>query len=443
MTSAKDVWGRVLAILSKNLTSTAIDTWFSDTVAVEVTSGHLVIHCPSDFKKNVIESRFLQNIQDALFELFSGEFGLLILGEGELDPFLKKKEHNPSTSSEGLGDLTFDRFVVGSNNKFAHAAAKAVAEKPAAAYNPLFIYGNSGLGKTHLLYAIRQAVKERQADTNIVYIKGDQFTNELITSIQASKTEEFRRKYRSAELLLMDDVQFIAGKESTQEEFFHTFNTLYESQCQIVLTSDRPPKDILLLEDRLQSRFEWGLLADVGPPDYETRMAIIRNKAMQLGFTLPDDVAHYIAEHFRSNIRQLEGSVKMLTAYGELLGAEIDNKDAALRTIQDMLHKEFLPTPEIIIQETARFYRLSMEDVRGSGRMRDTALARQISMYLIRKLTDLSLVNIGKEYKGKSGRGMDHSSVLSSIQKIEAIIREKPEFQDTIRDIENNITERN
>jgi len=442
MTSAQDVWGRVLEIVSDKLTSTAIDTWFSDTVAVEVGGGRLVIHCPSNFKKEVIETRFLQHLQEALYELFSGEFGLLILGEGELEPYFGKQSENPQPLSEEPGNLTFDRFVVGSNNKFAHAAAKAVAEKPAVAYNPLFIYGNSGLGKTHLLHAIRHAAKQL-ADLNIVYIKGDQFTNELIVAIQAGKTEEFRMKYRSAQFLLMDDVQFIAGRESTQEEFFHTFNTLYESGCQIVLTSDRPPRDILRLEDRLQSRFEWGLIADVGPPDYETRMAIIRNKALQLGLTLPDDIAHTIAEHFKSNIRQLEGSVKMLTAYGELLGAEIDNKEVALRTIQDMLHKEFLPTPEVIIQETARFYRLTADDIRGNGRTRDTALARQVSMYLIRKLTDLSLINIGKEYKGKSGSGMDHSSVLNSIQKIETLITEKAEFKDTIRDIQNNITERN
>ena len=442
MTSAQDVWNRVLEIMSDKLTSTAIDTWFSDTAAVEVGDGRLVIYCPSNFKKEVIETRFLQHLQDALYELFSGEFGLLMLGEGELEPYLGKQEQSTQPLSDERMDLTFDRFVVGSNNKFAHAAAKAVAEKPAVAYNPLFIYGNSGLGKTHLLHAIRHAAKQL-TDLNVVYTKGDQFTNELITSIQAGKMEEFRMKHRSAQFLLMDDVQFIAGKESTQEEFFHTFNTLYESDCQIVLTSDRPPRDILRLEDRLQSRFEWGLIADVGPPDYETRMAIIRNKALQLGLVLPDDIAHTIAEHFKSNIRQLEGSVKMLTAYGELLGAEIDNKEVALRTIEDMLHKEFLPTPEIIIQETARFYRLTADDIRGNGRTRDTALARQVSMYLIRKLTDLSLINIGREYKGKSGSGMDHSSVLNAIQKIETLIEEKPEFKDTIRDIQNNITERN
>ncbi|MCL2367752.1 MAG: chromosomal replication initiator protein DnaA [Oscillospiraceae bacterium] len=442
MNGANDVWKHVLDILSGKLTTVAIDTWFDDTVAVALGDNRLVVHCPSNLKKEIIETRFLPHLQEALFELFSGEFDLLILGESELEPFLGTQASISRTLPEDRDELTFERFIIGSNNKFAHAAAIAVAEKPGTAYNPLFIYGNSGLGKTHLLYAIRHAIKARLPDICAVYVKGDEFTNELINAIKTNRNEEFRMKYRSADLLLVDDIQFIAGKDQTQEEFFHTFNSLYESGCQIVLTSDRPPKDILLLEDRLQNRFEWGLLADIGPPDYETRMAIIRSKALQLGLSVPDAVAHRIAEQCTTNIRQLEGAVKKLTAYRELLGRNVDNEEAAMRAIQDML-KDTRPTPELIIQETARYYRLSVEDIRGSGRTRDTALARQVSMYLIRKLTDLSLVNIGKEYKGKSGSGMDHSSVLNSIQKIEELVKEKPEIHDTVRDIETNITDRN
>jgi len=434
MNAASDVWARVLEISSEKLTPTAIDTWFSDTQAVELSDSCLVIRCSSNFKKEVIETRFLSPLKEALYELFSGEFDLLVLGEDE------ELEEKPPV--EERIELTFDRFVVGSNNKFAHAAAVAVSEKPAASYNPLFIYGHPGLGKTHLLHAIRHTAKQKDPNSHVIYTTGEEFTNELIGAIQTQKNEAFRTKYRSANFLLVDDIQFIAGKDRTEEEFFHTFNTLYESGCQIVLTSDRPPKDILSLEDRLQSRFEWGLLADIGPPDYETRMAIIKSKALQLGLSLPNDLANSIAEHFTSNIRQLEGAVKKLTAYRELLGDHIDDKETVIRAIKDMLKSEFLPTPEVIIQETARFYRLSAEDIRGSGRTRDTALARQVSMYLIRKLTDLSLVQVGLEYKGKSGRGMDHSSVLSSINKIESMIKEKPEFNDTMRDIQNNITER-
>jgi len=434
MNAASDVWARVLELSSGKLTQTAIDTWFSDIEAVELGDNCLVLRCPSNFKKEIIETRFLSPLKEALFELFSGEFDLLLLGEEE--------ELDPAPQKEECKQLTFERFVVGSNNKFAHAAAIAVSEKPAAAYNPLFIYGHPGLGKTHLLHAIRHTAKQRDVNSHVIYTTGEEFTNELIGAIQTQKNDTFRAKYRSADFLLVDDIQFIAGKGRTEEEFFHTFNTLYESGCQIVLTSDRPPKDILALEDRLQSRFEWGLLADIGPPDYETRMAIIKSKALQLGLSLPNDLANSIAEHFTSNIRQLEGAVKKLTAYRELLGDHIDDKETVIRAIKDMLKSEFLPTPEVIIQETARFYRLSAEDIRGSGRTRDTALARQVSMYLIRKLTDLSLVQVGLEYKGKSGRGMDHSSVLSSINKIESMIKEKPEFNDTMRDIQNNITER-
>jgi len=395
MNAASDVWARVLELSSGKLTQTAIDTWFSDIEAVELTDNCLVIRCPSNFKKEIIETRFLSPLKEALFELFSGEFDLLLLGEDE--------ELDPVPQVEECKQLTFERFVVGSNNKFAHAAAIAVSEKPAAAYNPLFIYGHPGLGKTHLLHAIQHTAKQRDANSHVIYTTGEEFTNELIGAIQTQKNDAFRAKYRSANFLLVDDIQFIAGKGRTEEEFFHTFNALYESGCQIVLTSDRPPKDILSLEDRLQSRFEWGLLADVGPPDYETRMAIIKSKAQQLGLLLPNDLANSIAEHFTSNIRQIEGAVKKLTAYRELLGDPIKDKDSVMRVIKDMLKNDFLPTPEIIIQETARFYHLSEEDLRGSGRTRDTALARQVSMYLIRKLTDLSLVSIGKEYKGKSG----------------------------------------
>ena len=441
MNSAGVVWERVLSILSEKLTSIAVDTWFSDAEAVRIDEGRLVLYFPSTFKREVVETRFTPALKEVLFDLFSGEMDLLILGEGELDSFLSDGDKSCCPRSECHNNLTFARFIVGSNNKFAHAAAVAVAEQLGSAYNPLFIYGSSGLGKTHLLYAICHAVRQKNADIDIVYIKGEEFTNELINAIQSGNTEEFRTKYRSADLFLVDDIQFIAGKEQTQEEFFHTFNALYESGCQIVLTSDRPPKEILLLEDRLKSRFEWGLLADIKPPDYETRIAIIKSKAMQLGLTPPQDVTTFLAQKITNNVRQLEGAVKKLTAYRDLLGSSVDQA-AAFRAIEDILKSEFLPTPEVIIQETARYYRLTPEDLRGSGRTRDTALARQVSMYLIRQLTELSLVEIGKEYKGKSGRGMDHSSVLSSIEKIKNLVKDKPAFGDILRDIQNNITER-
>ena len=448
MTGALDVWARVLELLSGKLTTTAVDTWFSDTIPADLTANRLVLTCPSEFKKNTIETRFMSHLKEALFELFAEEFEVyLFLNDdtasiaaflgGEAAPL----DHIAST--DDLGNLTFSRFIVGNNNKFAHAAAVAVSERPVSEYNPLFIYGNPGLGKTHLLYAIYHAVKKKSPNMKIVYAKGDDFANELITAIQTAKTFEFRQKYRSSNMLLIDDIQFIAGKTQTQEEFFHTFNTLHEARCQIVLTSDRPPMEMMRLDDRLKSRFEWGLLADIGPPDYETRMAIIGKKAQQLGLTLPHEVAAYIADNITSNIRQLEGTVKKLTAYRDMLGEDV-NISTVIRAIKDIFKEkvESLPKPDIIIQETANFYSLSSADLKGRGRTRNTAFARQISMYLIRKLTTLSLIDIGKEYDGKTGSGMDHSSVLTAIRKIEEIIKEDAETSDIIRDITANIHSR-
>lgn len=444
MNSATELWSSVLEILRNELTSTAVDTWFNDTKAVDFADQQLVIYCGSEFKKSVIEGRFMDKISAALFEIFSGEMNLLILGKDQMDQYMAEKEERKDNAFKDNNDLTFERFVVGNSNKFAHAAAMAVADKPAVTYNPLFIYGESGLGKTHLLYAIRHAVQERNAESNIVYIKGDEFTNELINAIQTGTNTEFREKYRSTDMLLVDDIQFIAGRVQTQEEFFHTFNTLYESSRQIVLTSDRPPMEIMRLEDRLKTRFEWGLLADIQPPDYETRMAIIKNKSKQLGLNMPDDVANYIAENITANVRQLEGTVKKLTAYRDLLNDNI-NLSSVTRAIKDIFKEktEYLPTPEIIIQETANFYSLTSEDIKSRGRTRNTAMARQISMYLMRKLTNLTLTDIGNQYSGKNGRGMDHSTVLSSIRKIETSINDSSEINDIIRDITANINARN
>lgn len=434
MNSAADIWLKVLGILKNDLTSTAITTWFDDCRAIDISDGCLVICTTSDFKKDVITSRFSDIIKAALRDLFSGDFDLLILSDKELEDFIEE-----TSASKMENELfTFERFVVGNSNKFAHAAAKAVAEKPADAYNPLFIYGDSGLGKTHLLYAIGHVVKKNDPAARIVYIKGDEFTNELISAIQSGKNREFREKYRMADLFLVDDIQFIAGKIQTQEEFFHTFNTLYESGRQIVLTSDRPPMEILRLEDRLKSRFEWGLLADIQPPDYETRMAIIKNKAQQLGLILQDDVTNCIAERVTANVRQLEGVVNKLMAYSELLDDEIDI--SKVKQIIDVIIKEkgFMPTPEIIIEETAQYYRLTPQDLRGQNRTRNTALARQISMYLIRKLLNMSLNDIGKEFEGR-----DHTTVLSSIKRVEKNLKESTEFSDIIKDISANINARN
>lgn len=436
MNSASDVWSKVLKILEGELTTTAITTWFDDCRAVDISDKRLVLHTSSNFKKDVIEGRFIGTLKNALHELFSGDFDVLVLGEGELEGFQVKSPYATDPAEE---EYTFERFVVGNSNKFAHAAAKAVAEGQIKNFNPLFIYGESGLGKTHLLHAIRHALAKKHPEYNIVYVKGDDFTNELIHAIQVGKNVEFREKYRVADLFLMDDIQFIAGKIQTQEEFFHTFNTIYEANRQIVFTSDRPPNEIMRLEDRLKTRFESGLLADIQPPDYETRMAIIRNKAQQLGLILPDDVSNYIAENMTSNVRQIEGAVKKVMAYRDLMNDSISVSSVS-KAIKDMfkVKTEFTPTSDLIIDETAKYYSLTSEDLKGQRRTRNTALARQISMYLIRKLTNLSLKDIGDLYEGR-----DHTTVLSSIRRVESELKGSTSFSQTIKDITANINSRN
>ena len=331
--------------------------------------------------------------------------------------------------------FTFDNFVVGPSNRFAHGAAVAVTNNPGQAYNPLFIYGPAGVGKTHLLYAIANGIRKTKENANIVYIKGDQFTNELIDAIKSGKNVEFRSKYREADLFLIDDIQFIAGKESTQEEFFHTFNKLYEEHKQIVLTSDRKPDDMLTLEDRLRSRFQWGLIADINPPDYETRMAILKNKAKGLGLNLDDDVCNYIAINVTNNVRQIEGTVKKILAYRDLNDMPLDLNNIS-RAINDMFKVEgnALPTPSLIISQVCKFYSVDEIVLRGSLKNKGTAEARQVAMYLIRKLTNLSLPDIGREF------ARDHTTALYAIRKVEMALKQgDTTLQNNIRDITANI----
>ena len=435
MDSVAEIWKSILEIISKDITPTAYNTWFADCEPVELDDCKLVLHTTTDFKRGIIQTRFGGMIKAALAELFSCDFEIQILAGDELEEYLSHKkgsEHLPE-----MDGYTFDRFVVGPSNKFAHAAAVAVAENPGKTYNPLFIYGNSGLGKTHLLLAIGEEIHTRYPEKKIAYVKGDEFTNQMIQSVQSGTAEEFRHKYRNVDLLLVDDIQFIAGKQATQEEFFHTFNNIYEAGHQIVITSDRPPLEMSLLDDRLHTRFEGGLMADVQPPDIETRMAIIRNKAAQLGMLLPDDVVEYIGENITANIRQIEGVVKRLTAYKEILNDTI-TINSVKRAIKDVIRiGEYIPTPEIIIEETARYYSLTAEDLRGQRRSKKIAMARQISMYLMRSLTNLSLLDIGGQYEGRN-----HSTVLNSVRKVEELIKNDQEVASTVRDISSNINSR-
>ena len=427
------VWAKVLMHMEERLGAVTVSAWFDDAEVVELNEEHLILYSPSDFRREIIRRRCTDYIHDALKEIFNSDAKLLVFGDEELNAF--KQKGNPSSSMDFNPQFTFDNFVVGPSNRFAHSAAIAVSKTPGQVYNPLFIYGPPGVGKTHLLYAIANGIRRQNPNANVVYIKGDQFTNELIAAIQNGKNIEFRSKYREADLFLIDDVQFIAGKESTQEEFFHTFNKLYEEHKQIVMTSDRKPSDMLTLEDRLKTRFEWGLLADVQPPDYETRMAILKNKAKSLGLNLTDDVCNYIAINVTNNVRQIEGTVKKILAYRDLNNMPLDLPNIS-RAIDDMFKSEgnALPTPSLIISQVCKFYSIDEAVLRGTQKNKGTAEARQVAMYLIRKLTNLSLPDIGKEF------ARDHSTVLYAIRKVEVSLKNgDSNMQNNIRDITANI----
>ncbi len=434
MNPAAEIWTKVLELLKKQMTPTTINTWFDDASALALEEDRFVLYSPTALKRDIISARYAPLIREALYDLFSAELQVVVLSDGEVAGYQENRSHDFLPGTE---DYTFERFVVGSSNKFAHAAARAVADNPGSLknYNPLYIHGESGLGKTHLLYAIAHTIHDAHPEWKIVYIKGDTFTNELIAAIREGKNVEFREKYRGADVFLMDDVQFIAGRASSQEEMFHTFNTLYEQKKQIAFTSDRPPKELLRLDDRLKTRFEWGLLADIQPPDYETRVAIIKNKSIRMGMDLPDFLLQLIAENITANVRQIEGTVNKIMAYKDLMDSDVD-KDTVVRAIKDVFKdkSEIVPTAEIIIEEVCKFYDIEPATLRGQGRSKDVSLARQIAMYEIRRMTNLSLKEIGREFDGR-----DHTTVLHSIERVEEMIKRDPEKREIIKDINANI----
>ena len=422
---ANNILEMALERLEPNLSPSTISAWNDDVTVDSCADNRLILHSPVQFKKEIIEQRFIDPLQNVLQELLGDPVSVVVV-TGEYTA--------PTASSSPYDDYTFERFIVGSSNKFAHAAALSVSQHPAAENNPLFIYGNSGLGKTHLMYAIANVIRKTHPEFRIIYVKGEDFTNELITAIQEGNVQAFRNKYRVVDLLLLDDVQFIAGKERTQEEFFHTFNALYEAKKQIVLTSDRPPKEINTLEDRMKTRFEWGLLADIQPPDFETRIAIIRDKAGKMGVALPDNVSTYIAENIQANIRQLEGAVKKIKAMHELMDEAItielaENAIDALRTENPGLN----PTPERIMEAVANYFYIPVEQMISQNRSKDVAYPRQMAMYMIRQELEYSFPDIAKIFK------RDHTTVMHACNKIEEERKNSRETEDVIKKLHNNI----
>ena len=353
----------------------------------------------------------------------------------EAAPAAPAAQENNRLDFQPEKEYSFETFVVGSGNSLAHAAAWAVANNPAKSYNPLFMYGGSGLGKTHLIYAICGKIRQNHPDYKLLYVKGEEFANELILAIRNGTTAEFKEKYRQADLLAVDDIQFIAGKESTQEEFFHTFNSLHDAHKQIVIASDRPAKEIKSLEERLRTRFEWGLTADVQPPDFETRVAIVKRKAELLHLDLPEDVAEFIANHLKNNIRQLEGAVKKLNAYYMLEGIQ-PVISVAQNAIKDILN-ETQPVPvtiEKIVGEVSRTFNVSPADIRGTKRNANVASARRVAIYILREVTGMSMEEIGREFSGR-----DHSTIVYSLKTMERDMKNDQHLRETVSDIIKNV----
>ncbi|MFW5979475.1 MAG: chromosomal replication initiator protein DnaA [Halanaerobium sp.] len=451
------IWKKTLENIKEQITNPSFNTWFSETKAVMTTAeNQLVLQVPNNFIQEWIQSQYTDLIEEILEELTGNQWTLLLLTPEEVKKFEKDKVNNnldenenknkeievveENTEEDSLESelkqngfnpkYTFDTFVVGNSNRFAHAASLAVAEAPAKAYNPLFIYGDVGLGKTHLMQAIAHFILKNNPDYKVVYVSSETFTNELINSIKDDSTVDFRDKYRNIDILLVDDIQFLAGKERTQEEFFHTFNTLHESNRQLIISSDRPPKEIPTLEERLRSRFEWGLITDIQKPDLETRIAILRKKADIENLTIPNEVVIYIANKIQSNIRELEGALVKVIAYSSLVDREID-VDLAREALKDLVNKKKNESIEVNIERIKKIitsdYNLKMEDMESKKRTQNIAFPRQIAMYLSRELTDFSLPHIGNEFGGR-----DHTTVIHAHNKIKEKIENEDDFSNKI-----------
>ena len=440
MDSFDDAWDVICSYCKTKITDVAYNTWISRIKPLkldfESNTAYLVV--PNDFHRQTLTRCYIPLLNEAFEAVFDNKFIISFKTPEEVEEYKKAPEIKEEIKDTNY-EYTFDTFIVGSSNKFAHAACLAVATNPSHAYNPLFLWGNSGLGKTHLLYAIGNEIKKNDPSKVICYIKGDDFTNELIESLRLAKMSEFRHKYRQADILLVDDVQFIGGKESTQEEFFHTFNALYDAKKQIVLTSDRPPKEIKTLDDRLRSRFEQDLIADIQPPDIETRIAIIKRKAELLEIDLSNEVCEYIASKIKSNIRQLEGTVKKLKAKS-LLNHEKPTISSVQEVIADILNNDVPPevTVERIIDEVARTYGVSADEIRSQkNRSANISNARHVAIYVTRELTTLSMVAIGEEFGNRH-----YSTIIYTLKKVQEMMEKDRKVKEIIDDTIKNIRDR-
>ena len=427
-TELKELWEKTLNIIKGELTEVSFNTWIKSCEPISISSNTIIISVPNSFTQDILEKRYKDLVINSIEAACSKTYELEFVIASELQEVEEKNEENKNTSKkDGISvtvndemsstlnpKYTFDSFVIGNSNRFAHAASLAVAESPAKAYNPLFIYGGVGLGKTHLMHAIGHYILQNNPNAKVVYVSSEKFTNELINAIKDDKNEEFRTKYRSVDVLLIDDIQFIAGKERTQEEFFHTFNTLHEANKQIIISSDRPPKEIPTLEDRLRSRFEMGLIADIQPPDFETRIAILKTKAQIENIDIPNEVMNYIATYIKSNIRELEGALTRVVAYSSLINKDI-SYDLAVEALKDIVTTS--ESQEISVnrikEKVSTTFGIKMDDFNSKKRTRAIAYPRQIAMYLSRELTDLSLPKIGNEFGGR-----DHTTVIHAHDKI-------------------------
>ncbi|MBC9785418.1 chromosomal replication initiator protein DnaA [Heliobacillus mobilis] len=434
------LWQQTLEILRQELKPASFDTWLKNTQLIALQGGEAHVGVPNDLARDWLENRYATLVKNALS---------LVLGDTVDVRFFSPNQEprRPADSPRRAAPVedvdppvlnpkyTFDTFVVGNSNRFAHAASLAVAESPAKAYNPLFIYGGVGLGKTHLMQAIGHFVIDQRPSTRVVYVSSEKFTNELINSIRDDKTVEFRNRYRNIDVLLIDDIQFLAGKERTQEEFFHTFNALHESSKQIIISSDRPPKEIPTLEDRLRSRFEWGLITDINPPDLETRIAILRKKAILENLNVPNEVMVFIANTIQSNIRELEGALNRVMAFASLSGKPL-NADTAEEALRNIIpnHRIKVITIALIQEVVAEHFSMKVDDFKAKKRTRDVAFPRQIAMYLSREMLDVSLPKIGEEFGGR-----DHTTVIHAHEKITKDIQKDPQLEMTIQLLKEKI----